>query len=412
MTLNHSTVSATTPQAAKSGYGFLASILDGIDDAELIDALQRARMNGRPGYPCRSMWRAWLCKYILSIRYNVDLIERLRRSPKLRLICGFNGAVPSESTFSRFFSRLTHYQDLVEQCLNAITGKIRLKLPNFGKVLATDATVFETYGNPNRKTVKGDPCGDMDAAWGYKNSARTKAGEKIEWCFGYKIHAIADAIYGIPLGFIFTTANANENPLLPDVVKKVKKAHAWLRPVFLMADAQYDSHNNFLFLEKRRIIPIINIRAPSNQELHRGIYTARGSPTCQGGKEMTYIRTDPETGHHLFRCPAEACPLKNKRGVHYCSDDVWENPADEPRIVGKLPRARPLWKKLYKMRWSIERIFGLAKRKRNLELHCFRGFRKNLLHATLSMLTYSATALAHLNAGDRKRMRVMRVRAG
>ena len=71
-----------------------------------------------------------------------------------------------------------------------------------------------------------------------------------------------------------------------------------------------------------------------------------------------------------------------------------------------------MWKKLYKMRWSIERIFGLAKRNRNLELHCFRGFRKNLLHATLSMLTYSATALAHLNAGDRKRMRVMRVRTG
>ena len=49
------------------------------------------------------------------------------------------------------------------------------------------------------------------------------------------------------------------------------------------------------------------------------------------------------------------------------------------------------------------------KHSRLLERHCFRGMRKNLLHATLSMLTYSATALARLSVGDQRRMRVMRV---
>ena len=412
MTHLDSTASGDSPQAAKSGYGFLASIMDGIDDAELLDALQQTRLIGRPGYPFRSMWRAWLCKYILRIRYNVELVDRLRGSSRLREVCGFSGSVPSESTFCRFFSRLADYQPIVEQCLTTITDRIGGKLPDFGKIVAADATVFETYGNPDRKTVQGNPCGDMDARWGHKNSVKTKDKEHIEWCFGYKLHAISDALYGIPLGFVLTAANASESPLLPKVVRKAQAAHKWLKPRFLLADRGYDSDDNFRFLYKREITPVIHIRKPSNnRELHRGIYTPRGSPTCQGEKEMQYISTDPDSGHHLFRCPDGGCPLKAMKGVHYCADEVWENSAEEPRIVGTLPRASPLWKKLYKMRWSIERVFRSMKHSRNLDQHCFRGMRKVLLHSTLSALTYTATALARLNAGDGKRMRLMRVNA-
>ena len=411
MTYLDSTASGDSPQAAKSGYGFLASIMDGIDAEELLNALQQTRLNGRPGYPFRSMWRAWLAKYILSIRYNVGLVERLQGSARLREICGFDGPVPSESTFCRFFSRLADFQPLVERCLVAVTDRIGAKLPNFGKIVAADASVFPTYGNPERKTAQGNPRGDMDAKWGFKNSVRTKEKEEVEWCFGYKMHAIADALYGIPLGFILTPANASESPLLPDVVRKAQAAHKDFKPRFLLADRGYDSDNNFRFLYKRKITPVIHIRKPIHQELHRGIYTPRGSPTCQGGKEMQYISTAPDSGHHLFRCPTGGCPLQSKKGVHYCADEVWEDPADEPRIVGTLPRASPLWKTLYKRRWSVERVFRSLKHSRNLDQHCFRGMRKVLLHSTLSMLTYSATVLAHLRAGDRRRMRVMRVNA-
>ena len=51
------------------------------------------------------------------------------------------------------------------------------------------------------------------------------------------------------------------------------------------------------------------------------------------------------------------------------------------------------------------------KHSRNLDQHCFREYSKVLLHSVLSMLTYSATALARLNAGDGRRMRIMRVSA-
>ena len=412
MSQAHFTVTEPVPQAARSGYPFLSSILDGIEDSELLNALQQGRVTGRPGYSARSLWRAWLSKYILRIRFNVELVERLKGSSKLRQVCGFiDDIVPSESTLCRFFKRLIDYQPLVDQCLVDVTDQIAHKLPNFGKVLATDSTVFETYGNPDRKTKQGDPSGDMDARWGHKNSVKTINKDKVEWCFGYRIHAVADSLYGIPIGFILTPANENDSPLLPRVMRKIQSEHKWLKPRFLIADKGYDATSNYTFLHKRKIVPVINLRAPSHTDLHKGIYTPhKGSPTCQGLEEMTYLRTDPDTGH-LFRCPPEGCPLKSQKGVHYCADEVWEDPDNEPRIVGKLPRASERWKALYKLRWHIERIFRSMKHSRLLERHCFRGMRKNLLHATLSMLTYSATALARLKAGDGRRMRVMRVNA-
>ena len=413
MSQSHSTVSASPPQAAgaaaRSGYPLLVSILDGIEDQQLLDALQRGRLTGRPGYSFRSMWRAWLCKYILRIRYNVELTDRLRGSAKLREICGFD-QVPSESTFCRFFSRLAYFQPMVERCLITITDQIGLKLPDLGKIVAVDSTAVETYGNPHRKTVQGDPCGDMDARWGVKHSAKAKDGAT-EYFFGYKVHTVADVTYGVPLGFVMTPGNTGDTRLLPEVVRKVQQAYEWLRPNYLLADRGYDSTRNHRFLMDRKITPVIHMKKPSHEKRNQGIYDDDGSPTCVGLVSMEYVRTDPETGRHLFRCPAGGCELREQgtKGTRHCIAEAWEDPEEQPRIVGALPRASPLWKALYKKRMGIERIFRSVKHSRNLERHCFRGMRKNLLHATLSMLTYSATLLGRLRGGDEHRMRVMRI---
>ena len=361
------------------------------------------------------MWRALLCKYVLRIRYNVELADRLRSSSKLREICGFGGSVPSESTFSRFFSRLTHYQPSVERCLTAITDRIGLKLPNFGKLVAIDSTAVVTYGNPNRRTKLGDPCGDVDARWGVKHSSKVKEGNTA-FFFGYKLHTIADALYGIPLGFTITPGNEVDVKHLRPVVRKVRKSHGWFQPKFLLGDKGYDSTGNHRFLMNKAITPVIHMRRPGGgggPTRHQGIYSDEGSPTCFGSQKMEYVRTDPKTGHHLFRCPAGGCHLKSKSNwdVRYCDQEIWEDPALQPRIVGVLPRASPLWKKLYKRRTAIERVFRSLKHSRNLETHCFREIQKVALHATLSVLTYSATVLARLSAGDTKKMRLMRVNA-
>ena len=412
-------------QAPKSGYRFLASIFDGIDDAPLIERLNEYRRTGRRGYHPRAMWRAYLSKFILKIRYNNQLLERLRGSRKLREACGFGEDVPSESALSRFVSRLADHQDLVERCLQGATAALRglvppvkrrtgkqdQPLPPLGAVLAIDSTLFETYANPNRRSVHDAPA-DPDAKWGLKHSSRTKEGKK-EWGFGYKMHMISDATHGVPLAFTVTPANENDSTQLTGLLKKALADHPWIEAGAFLADRGYDSLANHRFLYGLGIIPVIHIRKPTADDgLYDGIYNEEGKPVCIGKESMEYVRTDPETGAHLFRCRGEGCPLKvlGTKATTHCDSETWERTEDNLRVLGPLPRFTAAWKRLYSHRMSIERVFRSLKHSRGLEGHCVMGMRKIRLHATLSALTYQATVLARLRAGDEDRMRQMGVK--
>lgn len=92
-----STHAPTGVQPPKGGYGFLSALLDSLDDQPLLDALQGQRTTGRPGYPARAMWRAVLSKFVLKVRYNNQLLERLRGSRRLREICGLGTMCPARA---------------------------------------------------------------------------------------------------------------------------------------------------------------------------------------------------------------------------------------------------------------------------------------------------------------------------
>ena len=334
MAQRHFTQAIEPVQLPRSGYGFLAAILDGIDDAPLIERLNEYRRTGRRGYHPRAMLRAYLSKFILKIRYNNQLLERLRGSRKLRDVCGLGGDVPSESVLSRFVTRLSDHQYLFEQCLVDVTGELRglvptvkrrpekqdQPLPPLGAVLAVDSTLFETYSNPNRPVVS-----DPDARWGVKHSSRTKEG-KTEWGFGYKMHMISDATHGVPLAFTVTPANENDSTQLPGLLKKALADHPWIEAGAFLADRGYDSLTNHRFLYGLGIIPVIHIRKPTADDgLYDGIYNEEGKPVCIGKESMEYVRTNPETGAHLFRCRGEGCPLKvlGTKATTHCDSCQW-----------------------------------------------------------------------------------------
>ena len=394
-------------QPPKGGYRFLEAVLDGVDEQPLLAVLGTSAPTGRPSFPRRAMLRAVLSKFILGLRYNLVLLERLRASPKFRKVCGFPGRVPSESTLSRFTSRLVQHQRLIDDCMVKVVDSISEYLPGLGETVAIDSTTVESFSNPNRRVIS-----DPQARWGVRHDARAREGDTA-FVFGYKLHLLADANYGIPLSYQVTTANVNDSPTLPSLLKQAKRTFAWLHPGFVLADRGYDSSANHRAVVKQDAVPIIHIRKPTaNDGLYGGIYTEKGSPTCMSKNAMEYVRTDPATGRHLFRCPEAGCPLKakNSGAVLYCDSEVWEDPMDNLRVVGIVWRGSDEWDHHYAKRMSIERIFRSLKHSRGLEGHMVRGMAKIRLLASLSLLTYAATALARIRVGDIKHLRMMRVK--
>ncbi|MCY4580744.1 MAG: hypothetical protein OXD31_17090 [Chloroflexi bacterium] len=61
---------------------------------------------------------------------------------------------------------------------------------------------------------------------------------------------------------------------------------------------------------------------------------------------MTYIKTDADTGKHLYACPAGGCDRfrDGKRNIAVrCQDSHWENPESKPRVIGIIPRESKVW---------------------------------------------------------------------
>ena len=383
-----------------SRFDELETTLAQLNDQPLLTRLAAYRRTGRPGYPLRALWRASVCSYLLDHKYTNVLVRELEDDSDFRKFCGFTGRPPHRTTVLRFFHRLAHHPELVEAAFVNLTEQIKALLPDLGRVVAIDSTVVRSHSNPNRTHIS-----DPEASWTAKTSARAKKARR-EWYWGYKLHMVADANYGLPLAHLTTTAKRNDSPLLPKVYAHAEELYKWLRPDAAIADRGYDALSNHEYLDQKGIVPIIKIKKPAHVKLREGIYTNDGVPTCIGQVPMRYVRSDPQKGH-LYRCVG--CPLAKsvKGGIRHCDTEVWEDPTQNIRMFGAIRREGPEWKALYDKRQAIERVFKSMKQSRRLEKHGFRGLRKITLHALMSVLAYQSTALVKLQAGRQDEMRWM-----
>ena len=404
------TDTAQIPDPPPLGYGQLQRILEATDCEPLLERLREYNRTGRPPYPVKAMFRAVRLKYLLNLRYDTDLLNALRSNPRLRELCGLGDRVPSASMLSRFIKRLTLHEELVHDAFTEIAtvaarlldNRSRLEEPGAGAILAIDSTDVASFANGNA-----DPPTDPEARWGHKSSHKTKDGKQVEWVFGYKVHLICDAYYGIPLSYVVLPANASDSQQLPGLVKLAKSEHPWLDIESLLADKGYDSLTNYKFLDEQGIDPIILIR---DRYKHGDLYDTKGRPVCIGNIPMEYTGTDDDGNHH-FRCDPAGCHLKNELlFTLHCNDTCEEAPEGELlRRVGRVARASQEFQDLYSRRQSIERFFGSAKRSRLLDQHQYRGMAKMRLHVALAMLTYTATMLDHVRCQRMDRLRRMRI---
>ena len=162
--------------------------------------------------------------------------------------------------------------------------------------------------------------------------------------------------------------------------------------------------------------PVIDVRRPprdkkSGKRRYDGLYDEKGRPVCVGGKSMTYLGSDSD-GDHWFRCPPGGCHLKDKIDwSRYCDSEHSERPTGKLlRTMGIIPRFSRQWREVYKQRTGVERLFSSAKRSRLLNQHQHLDLDRISLHANMSLLAWALTALTHLQAGDWKHMRDMRIK--
>lgn len=75
--------------------------------------------------------------------------------------------------------------------------------------------------------------------------------------------------------------------------------------------------------------------------------------------------------------------------------------------MGRFPRSSRRWRRLYRRRPIIERMFSSLKRSRLLADCQHLGIAKTRLHVSLSMIAYAATMMVHVLEGDYQGMRNM-----
>ena len=369
--------------------------MDAIDASAVIARLQAYRWTGRQGYSLKALFRAYAASFLLNLPHTNALIRELQDNPELRNLCGFGHALPHRTTFNRFIQRLSHHADLVEACFVQVVEDLKTYLPGLGQGIAVDSTTVRTHSNPKRKKIS-----DPEATPTQKNSAKAVKGDK-EWHFGYKLHLLVDANYGVPVGQTVTTASRNDSPELPIVFEKTKALLPWFCPRVVIGDKGYDSAANHSYLQQHDAIPVIAIRKLPKGELHKGLYTDKGTLTCFGQAPMEYVRSDPQLGR-LYRCRTGGCHLVNsfKGGTRYCNDWAWVDPTEDLRLFGVLRRDAPEWREVYRKRQAVERTFKSMKESRRLERHCIRGLRQITLHSYMSVLTFVITSLIALRRGQ------------
>lgn len=385
--------------AGATAYDFLVKTFRCLNDHRIIKTLRSYHPTGRPGYPPRPMLRAHLTAYLLNLPSTNELIRRLQDEPTLRELCGFNGnePLPCRRTFNHFYRRLSHHPELVEACIWQTTRSLKRYFPDLGRELAVDATVVRS----NARYKKGKPGSDPEASWGVTHSPQTLNKDGVDMVFGYKLHMVSDANHGIPLAFTVTTGKRHESPLLPALNDRAKASLPWFKPEMLTADRAYDAKHNHVFLFRQGVLPIIHIKKPGNKSgLYQDIYTWEGVPTCIGQKPMAYKGTTDQ-GHHVYQCNPKGCKLRGSTagGIRHCDGFHIQDPLDDILLFGAIRRNGPEWKRLYKKRGSIERLFKSLKEGRRLERHYLRGKRLITLHCLFSVLAFQLSALTNLKEG-------------
>ena len=392
---------------ADKGNDRLTMVLQALPAERLISTLERERWTGRRGYPVRGMWSALIAGVLYQCDSIVEVARLLERDKDVRTVCGFSKDwLPGQDALGRFLKKLVRHEDLLEECFADLVKRLRELLPGFGDKLAIDSTDIKAYADGHRNNPA-----DADARWGAKGAghrgrprtdvqASSSEGKKrkkrdLYWWFGYKLHLVVDAVYELPISFVMTPANEADTTQVKALMEKAVPDKSTPKPDVVIMDKGYDSQDNYrLVLGEYKAAPIIPIRERKDAQLP-DICNAKGTPLCSCGLDMVFWGRD---GNYLkYRCP-EAVGKGKCQSRFKCTRSpygyVLKLPIlADPRRHPPVPRESKKFKRLYRLRTSIERVNSRVKGLLGLGQITLRGMAKVTVRSLLSLLVMLAAAV-------------------
>ncbi len=277
-----------TPQ---SKVDFYTKIFDTLDLTEFPDEVNSST-SGPEGFSRHALFRAFMVMKCEKFSEITQLQEYLFNNQIIAHTCGFNimKKLPSYWTYRRFIKNTAHkwfsavMQSQVETLvsLGFIDGSF-VSLDSTSIEANTAKNNFKSF-DKTRFNKSIPPKSDKDCKLGVRTASNAYNEKKYEFYWGYKNHILVDAISGLPIAEITTTANVTDGEV---AIPLLKNTNSWLslEETFFIADKGYDIKDIYNFvrdeLHGQCFIPL-NKRSSKNGR----IALSCGNIICDAGLAM------------------------------------------------------------------------------------------------------------------------------
>ncbi|KAB3527106.1 transposase [Alkaliphilus serpentinus] len=363
-------------------------------------------------FPLEGMIKALIVSDLLGLPSTALLISFIKFSAEFRKFLGFS-RVPHKSQFSRFKSQF--YDEIKKMFHHTVdfTDSLAYDCDEFkSQILITDTTGFELFVKENNpkffenilKTSKilaktypdnknFDPIKHAQSKMPKCSVANPDA--KLAFLnghFGYFRKAILSTNgFGLIRDINFIDSdNTLETDLTPQQTKDLYdsvslipalETYFQLHPNhdydFFLGDAGFDSDDNYAYLYKKEITPIIPINQRNHSELPQPGYDEDGVPTCPHDPNLPMKYTGIVKGKNRsdriqYICPKRTSKMTNGKSkvILECDNPCTKSPFGRIknltihhnyRYNSAMPRSSHEWIELYKIRTVCERTIAQLK---------------------------------------------------
>ncbi len=218
-------------------------------------------------------------------------------------------------------------------------------------------------------------------------SKKNSKGKLTSW-YGYKANVLVDTDSQYVLSGVLSSAHLNDQRMAVLLLKGLPLKFPMLKVKHVLGDKGYDSKPVYELVRSIKAYPIIDIihhTTPSE-----GMNLDYG-PVCKEGHTYRYDSFDRKYETLRYTCPSSCkeCPFADSD----CQKVFKVRIETDVRKHTYPARGSESFKKLYKKRTAVERVFAYLKEYFGLKRTRHRGVRANV-DFQLSMLAYNLTKFA------------------